>query len=193
MTQESPIQYEEVVVEVPGWPKVLGIISICWGVLSLGCVGCGLLGPALQSAMIPPEQAKDFPVLPPDPAQYAQLGLGGVFAVLLIVAGAMTAGRHILGRTLHLVYAVAAFPLLGLAVWVTMRQQAAMNQWIADNPDSQFAGQMKAMSGVSSMLGIGLSIIFGLAYPIFLLVWFGAVKRTHASMTGMPAESPEQG
>lgn len=191
MTQESPVQYEDVVVEVPSWPKVLGIVSICWGVLSLGCVGCGIIGPALQSAMIPPEQAKDMPILPPDPMQYVQLGLGGVFAILLIAAGAMTAARKAAGRTLHLVYALASFPMLALSIWVVLRQQVAMDQWIADNPDSPFAAQMKTMSGIGPTIGIAMAVVFGLAYPAFLLIWFGLVKRTRESMTGIPAEAGE--
>lgn len=187
MSQASPpvLDYDVDALEPPGWPKRLGITSIVFGALMVGCAGCGVIGFVFQKSMIPPEQAANMPPSQMTPESMIHMAAGTANDILLIIAGSMTLARKNLGRYLHLFYASLAIVLAAIAVWLLFKQQAATQQWAAQNPDNPTA---KAMSGPMGQIGliIGLAMItlLGFGYPLFILVWFGLVKRTHESMTG---------
>lgn len=163
------------------WPKVVGIISIVFGALAVTCNGASaivmpFMGPIMAGANntgpLPPSM--QFNAL-----QWGAVGLSVAVNIVLIIAGIVTALRMPAGRALHLVYAVLGIVMAGLAVWIGLGQQADMAQWVKDNPGSPFAQQHNP---VFEMIGLGLGLGIALLWPLFCLIWFGMVKRTHESM-----------
>jgi hypothetical protein len=189
---EPQAQYEEVYVEVPQWPKVVGILSIVWASLGMTCGLCGIAGLVAAPMMMPPEAAKDLPpTMHMGIGQAVHMFAGISHGVLLLVAGILTLRRSMTGRMLHLIYGLTSFVLLAFGVWLNLKLQAETKDWAVQNPDNPMA---KAMSQPGSELGntiaVGAMIVFGTIWPLFCLVWFGLVKRTNESMTGMPEIDP---
>ena len=108
--EAPPIDFgdELALVEAPSWPKVVGWISISWGALMIFCAGCGTAMSFVGPSLMPPEMAKDMPPTSAGPGQIALAAVGILVDILLICGGAMTIGRKPPGRTLHLLYGVAA-------------------------------------------------------------------------------------
>lgn len=176
----------------PGWPKVVGIISIVWGSLWILCGGCGTAFQIWGASLMPPDPAASTPPPSVGPLQVVSALIGIAIDVFLIVAGVMTVSRKPLGRQLHLIYAAIALPVFVLGMYAQMQQQALMQQWVQQNPDTQAAKWMSSGQGTAgTMIGWGCAAIAGLVYPLFLLVWFGIVKRGKDSMTG-GVSAPEE-
>ncbi|MDX2132448.1 MAG: hypothetical protein SFY69_10390 [Planctomycetota bacterium] len=171
---------------IPSWPKVIGIISICWGALGLVCTGCGGLWYALGPQWLAqqPGMGELPPSMKPTGAMWLVLAAGLGLAGLLIGAGVTCTMRRPVARPLHLVYAVLALLVGVVSTYVQWQTMVAMNQWVAENPDSQFAKQHNA---AGQMAGLVAGLVIGNAWPLFALVWFGAVKRTRESF-GPPPE-----
>lgn len=176
-----PIDADAFPPEPPKWPKVVGIFSICWGILGCLCGGCGLLQPLMMN-MMPPEQRTQFPPEMISSAQMVGIVAGMLFNFVLIAAGSTVVARKPVGRVLHLIYAALAIAGFVVGIYFQMQQQAVMEQWARENPDSQFAKQMKAGGNIGMLIGWVIGGILGLAYPAFCIVWFGLVKRTPDSM-----------
>ncbi len=182
--------YEEVYVDMPQWPKAIGIVSIIWSGIGLTCLGCGVAGMAAGQAFMTDEMRAQSPPMNFGLLDYGSMGASGLNAVVLLIAGILTLRRSISGRWLHLIYALVSLPMFGLGVWLTMGHQHDQTLWYSQNPDSPGAKMMAGGSGgVIKSITLGVQIIFGLGYPVFLLIWFGLVKRSGASMTGMPDDS----
>ncbi|MBL8762272.1 MAG: hypothetical protein JNL50_13320 [Phycisphaerae bacterium] len=187
MSQGSPpvLDYDIDAIEPPRWPKAVGITSIVIGSIMVGCAGCGVVGLVVAPSLVPEDMKAQMPPSQASPGMLIHLAAGAISDILLIVAGAMTVGRKIAGRHLHLAYAGFAIVLFGIGVWLQFQQQAIMQQWAAQNPDNP---QAKAMSGpmgnIGLIFGIAIGALFGVVYPVFLIIWFGMVKRTQESMTG---------
>jgi len=176
----------------PKWPKVVGIISIVFGSLGLTCIGCSLtmmtVGGSFIEKMVQQAAQQSGGASAPTPPtmQFGAIdltlgGIGVVLSVVLLLAGITTLSRKSVGRLLHLVYGGANLPLTLWSTWNTLQKMAAMGQYVRDNPDSPFA---QGYSPIGSMIGIAFGLAIGLAYPVFCLVWFGAVKTRHEQMTG---------
>lgn len=167
---------------LPGWPKVVGIISIVWASLGMLCNTCGVLGQAMQGAvvnMVPPEQQEQIKAqmaAGQSPLVLGSYVLGMVLAIELLVAGIMTVRRRPIGRVLHLGYGAAGVLLVALstfASWGAMQSQlAAMQQSTNAAMKQQAAGMQAGM-----MAGLAFGVCLGLAYPIFCLVWFGIMGK----------------
>lgn len=169
----------------PGWPKVIGILSIVFGLIAI-VFGAGL------TAMIPVfgnliEPQLNGDPLPPNmvltPTLIAVAVFGVLCNLLLVVAGFMTVARKPAGRALHLVYAV----LLMIATFATSLYQVqilkATEQWAADYPDNMMAQQMGSPGqDVGQIAGIVFALALGIAWPIFCIIWFGMVKRDPGDM-----------
>lgn len=175
---------------VPGWPKAVGIVSICWGALSLGCAGCGAVGTAMP-AFLGAQMQQAFPDgMPPimtDPPMttWVQLVLGALLSILLLIAGIMLVMRSGAARALHLLYAALGIVIGAWGVYIGFMRQAELTRWINEHPDTRFAQSQGGGGGnLGFVLGMFFGVILGFAYPIFCLVWFGLVKRTRESMTG---------
>lgn len=173
----------------PKWPIPVGIISIALGGLGLICGGLGLavtpflggmMSSQLQGAPLPPSMQFG-------PVDYALAGVGVVLSVLLLIAGIMLIGRHPVSRWLHLLYAVASIPLTILNLMHQSAKQAAMAQWAADYPDNPMAKAINSgASGqeLGTMIGLCVGGVFGIAFPLFLFVWFMLVKTKPEHITG---------
>lgn len=164
----------------PAWPKVVGILSIIFGLVAI-LFGAGmtamipvfgnLIEPQLEGDPLPPNM-----VLTPTLIAVAVFGV--LCNLLLVVAGFMTVARKPAGRTMHLVYAV----LLMLATFATSFYQVrilkATEQWAAEYPNNMMAQQMSSPGqDVGQIIGIVFALALGLAWPLFCIIWFGMVKR----------------
>ncbi len=177
------------------WPKVVGIISIVWACLGLICNGCSAVSPLLQPLIMN--------AMPPEMQQQAQTQniavsvllavLGLVMSCLLLYAGLQTMRYSPKGRMLHLAWAIASV-IFGLAGAVygygQMKQQMAMQMQHMQN-DPNTAAQAKQMQPMMEMMGFltfGCTMLLVMAWPIFILIWFGLVKRRPQDMGAPPQE-----
>lgn len=177
---------DDVFAPPPVWPKVIGIISIVLGSIGLTCGGCGALSMVVFLPMA--ESQMGEPVPPPmqlGVLHWLLMGVGMALAVLLLVAGIVTVMRRPEGRTLHLLYAALNIPITMASAAIQVRQINEMAQWAANNPDSMWAKQQNMPGGgVGQWAGLVFGVVLGLSYPVFLLIWFGLVKRRKEDMTG---------
>lgn len=174
-------------VEPPLWPKVVGIASICFSAVSLGCMGCGLVGIFVFVPM--GEQAMGTPmpdVMRPDAIGWAMMVAGFAGAIFLLVAGIATTTRRPIGRPLHLVWAALSVLLSIGSLYYQFAQQQRIKAWFVDNPDSPWA-QQQQQNEMFQYIGLALGLVFGLGWPLFCLIWFGLVKTKPHQMTGTPA------
>lgn len=164
--------------EPPLWPKVVGAVSLAWGLISLTCAGCGLVTPVIVATFLPPEMMNPPPPFARmSPEMVLSAAMGAVVAIVLLAAGAATLGRKRAGRTLHLVYTVLALVSVAIGILVQFRMQAQIAQFVQQNPDHPMAQQMGAGGGMGQWLGVAFGVVIGLAYPVFCLVWFGFMGR----------------
>lgn len=163
--------------EPPRWPKVIGTFSIVWGALGLACGGCmfgmGLMMPSLVKSL----EAQQGPmpdIMKPTMAQFVVGGAGLIVPVLLIIAGVMTVARKRVGCTLHLVY--SALGLLSTIAYtaISLPRQAQLAEWVRQNPTDPWAKQANPSVGWAVF---AIMTLISLAYPVFCIIWFGAVKR----------------
>lgn len=172
----------------PLWPKVVGIISSIYAGLFLTCSVVGLaLMPVWQSLSQPTYEGASSPPpsLSPDAITWMLSGIGVVVLLGLLFAGINTILRKPLGRTLHLLVAAVSIVLTFVNAWNQMRIQTALEAWAAENPDTIMAQQATASGGaIGTIVSLGMVFIFGLVYPVFLLIWFGLVKTKPEDMTG---------
>lgn len=179
--------------EPPSWPKVVGIISIVWGSLGVLCNICGVIGQASGNflmTMVPPEQQE---------AMKAQMAAGGIaqialyvvsalVSILLIVAGVTTLKRQATGRMLHLAYGAIGIVLTIAGTFIALKGIDAQIAAMSNNPNTP--PQALAGAKMGSYFGMAFGVCIGLAYPLFCLIWFGAIKRTHKDMTGGFEQEP---
>lgn len=168
--------------EPTSWPKVIGVISMIWGGLSITCAGCGAIGAIASVSMIPEEMKSQG--LPPGVGLNLTNGIsmvvGAVMAILLFTAGLTTLRRSMTGRTLHIVWSAISIVWIPIALYLIFRQDAEMRRWIADNPDSPFSKQPGAGSNIGMLIGMTITLVFSL-YPVFIFIWFMFIKKTKES------------
>ncbi len=185
--------------EPPKWPKVVGIFSIVWASIGLACGLCGLLQMVAGAAFQPQLPggggaggAGGGGFQPPPPSAMLMISsvLGMFPPIVLLIAGIFTVQRKAAGRMLHLVYAGLSVivTIIGTLVAVqaidTMIQ--TMEQQAASQGDPNAAAQIKNMIPMMksfSTIGIVLGGVLGVAYPIFVAIWFGVVKRDNRELT----------
>lgn len=177
--------------EMPGWPKVIGIISIVWASIGLTCNVLGLGWYAVAPWVL--DMAKDQ--MGPVPSQmlatpplWILMGVGLIWTVLLMTAGIMTIRRNPGGRPLHLVWAAGAILIGALGTYFNHQMQADLVKWAAEHPDSGWA---KQVSPTGNMIGLLIGVVFTIAWPGFCLVWFGLVKKKPEDMTGGLGPEPD--
>ncbi len=166
------------------WPKTMGIASIVWSVIGMGCIGCGFAGIFMQNAggQGPPGFGPMPDVMKQPPSTLILMGLGVPVSVLLLVAGIMLVRRNYTARALHIVYAVLGLINTAASTFLGFQHQLRILAWAKENPDDKW-GQMMA-TGPWLVMGTVVGLVIGATWPLFCLVWFGMVKRTRESMTG---------
>lgn len=165
--------------EPPRWPKVVGIISIVWGAIGLVCNGIGLVGGLLTPTLMQSAASQMEGGVPP---QYQQVNplmvgvsvLGAIMAVVLIVAGILTVNRKPAGRMAHLVVALVSLLVLIAYIPVQWSMNEGIAQWVRENPDAQFS---QTYSPGPAIIGMAFGVVIGAAWPVFSLIWFGALKK----------------
>ena len=179
-------EYLDLPPDAPGWPKVVGIFSIVFGSLGLMCNGCGgamlFAMPALLK--LSEEQLGPAPdVFKPPVAQLAMVPVGFILAIVLLVAGIMLIRRKPVARVMHLVYAVVNILLTSAGVAVGLMQLEKLAAWKAANEGDQWAAQINMPQ---QYFTLAFATVIGIAYPLFLLIWFGMVKRKASDMGKLP-------
>lgn len=186
-TPQVAPQYIDLPDDPPAWPKVIGIISIVFASLGLGCMGCAGAGLVMQ-VMFAEQSAEQMggpmpDVLKPGIVQLASIPIGGVISLILLIAGILLLRRKPAGRTMHLVYAVLNLISTAVSTIAGVQQLGALKAWIAANPDSKWAQVTKPeMQGMIMIVSVAVFC----SYPLFLLVWFGLVKRRASDMGKLP-------
>ncbi len=161
----------------PGWPKIVGIVSIVFSSLGYLCGICGV-GFMLMMPMIlkgAEEQMGPMPdIMRPGAIQIGMAALGFIPTTILMVAGIQTLRRSKTGAMAHLAYAAVGL-LLGLASCAyAIYHQLEVQAWADQNSGDKWAAQA---GSPSAWFGIVVAILFSLGYPMFCLIWFGLVKR----------------
>lgn len=161
----------------PGWPKIVGIVSIVLSSFGYLCGVCGVGLMLLMPMFIKgaEEQLGPMPdVLKPNAIQIAMAALGFIPTTILMVAGVQTLRRSKTGAMAHLAYGVVGV-LLGLAsCGYAIYHQLEVQAWVDQNSGDKWAAQA---GSPSAWFFIAIAVLLGLGYPVFCLIWFGLVKR----------------
>lgn len=167
--------------EPPKWPKVVGIISIVWAVLGIVCNGLGVVSAFLTPQMMKMAESGGEMEggFPPQMTQLNLLLAGMMMvsvlvSVTLLLAGIFTVNRRPQGRGLHLGVAVVSLIMLVIGMGYQWHSMTQMGAWVKANPDATFS---QTYSPIGSMIGMGIGIVIGGAWPLFCLIWFGALKK----------------
>ncbi len=177
--EAPPTEYADELglIEPPGWPKVVGIVSIVWASLGLLCSVCGVASLAMMPQMLKGAEQQLGPmpdVMKPDPAQMIMAVVGMIGPVLLLIAGILTLSRKPAGRTLHLVYAGVSLVLGMIGGGLAVRHQLAVEAWAAANSADPWAKQASSpFAWIGIVFGVGISLL----WPVFCLCWFGLAKK----------------
>jgi hypothetical protein len=167
--------------ELPGWPKVVGTISIVWSSLGLLCGGCGLLMIFIGPSFMKGAEAKLGPIPPamlPNPLQAAAGGVSLLWTIVLLTAGIFTVGRKPLGRVLHLIHAPGAIILVIVGMVLQFKQMGELKAWCAANPDNGWAQRINAPGGnIGPYVGLFFAVL-GVGWALFCLAWFAPSKRS---------------
>ncbi len=181
-------------VEPAKWPKVIGIISIVWGGLGLLCGGLGTAWMGVGPRMMQSAAANSAGGMPPvvltvNTGLLVLTIVSTLWTILLITAGSMCVARKPATRVTHLVWAAGAIVLTAIGTKMNLDMQAEIAQWVRDNPDADFSKQQAAAGALGNMVGLAVGLFFGLAWPIFTLIWFGVIKTKADQITAGVVES----
>lgn len=165
--------------EPPKWPKVVGILSIVFGALNLVCNGLGAVSAFMMPTFMKSAEAQSPGGFPPamttlNPLVSLLMLVSLAFGLLLLLAGIMTLNRRAVGRPMHIVYSLGALVMLVVGIIFQLQQVDEIGAWVRDNPDAAFSQQWSPMTTYISM---AIGIVIGGGYPVFCLVWFGAMGK----------------
>ena len=158
----------------PAWPTVVGIISLCVAGLFGLMTAVGPLISAVTERFQSAQQRQMMENMPGwfHPYQW----IGGLFTIatyaVLAIGGAMLLKRRRAGRTLHVAYALMGIlvAISGLVVMITMMNHMPL----PPNAPPQAQAMIKPMMAFGAIFGM----VFALAYPTFVLIWFNRPKVT---------------
>jgi len=144
------------------WPTAIGVISTILGALGVLCAPVSLL-----MKLVKPGMMRQDPMLGRMPEWFRSYQIcsdlvGIVMWAFLLIAGIRLLKRRSVGRSLHIAYA-----WIGVALTIVGTAVMAYATSSVDLPPG-----FMTLFAVSIALGVAL----GLAYPIFLLVWFSRPK-----------------
>lgn len=154
----------------PTWPTVVAIISLCLaGLYVLATIG-GLIMQAFAKNFQTSQQPDMLANMPDwhQAYQWIITPIGIATYALLAIGGVMLLKRRRVGRALHVAYALAG---IVLAITVTVVGLILIDYMQFGGPE-----EMQTITKVTSIGGIIIGMFISLAYPIFLLIWFGRAK-----------------
>ena len=145
------------------WPTAIGVISIVWASLGLICTPLSMLGNKFN-----PEAKEMQDKFPDWYITYLTAGsLAGIaLAILLLVAGICLLKRVRAARRLHVTYAGVSMVLavVGLVIVITVLFPSLRES------------DMSKAAVIGGIAGGIIGTAVGMAWPIFLLVWFSLRK-----------------
>lgn len=163
-----------------GWPTVIGIIAIVFG--ACGILGgiLGMLGPAINKVMIevlPADQAGSFEAQTKYQWWLAGLSLLATFIALwLLLGGIGVLKKRPAGAGKIKIWAIIKI----VFVIVMVGCQVVIQRHMFDQMQAQQAGQALPsifnFTDIIVFLSLGFGLLWGLALPVFMLIWFG--RRT---------------
>lgn len=169
------------------WPKVVGIISIVWGALNIGCIGCAVLGSFMQQSPNNQPVPAEFKM---SLAQWIVIGLSAIPTILVLTGGIMLVARRRAGRPVLLTYALFSLVLTVVSAVLQYQQFQAIKAWMAANPSDELAKMMSNSGMVNFQLAmIAVGVAVSLAWPVFCLIWFGMVKTNPSEIDAGVEES----
>jgi hypothetical protein len=162
--ERPPIAYPIPIPNTPGrpvWPTVIGVISVSLAGLGLICSPVSFVD--VQKIISGRPTEYPYPEWFRDYTLVAVL-FGMLMSVVLLVGGIQLLRRRPVARMLHLVYGwVNVFStVVGAGIMIAA----------ASSPDIDPSTRIPFLAGA-----IG-GVVTGLAYPVFLLVWFYRRKMT---------------
>ncbi len=167
--------------ESSGWHMPIGIISIVLGVCGFfgGCVPA--LAPLLSGYfeefarnVMPAGQSVGMAAITEHPGRMLAQGLLTMGAAgLLIFAGIGTARKKPWGPRLSVLWAIVKMIVVVLTLWLAWPVQQAQMETMQQN-----LGPQVGRGFYDAMLygGMVLGLLWGWAYPIFLLIWMSRAK-----------------
>jgi hypothetical protein len=172
-----------VITELPSrWPKAIGIINIIFG--SIGFV-FGLLGVLYmifmakilqmtmqsQPELLAQMEEIDFSIMMG--AQALASGVVGIlWSIVLFSSGVMLLRRSRNARFTTMLWAVIRIFLAAAAVYLTLVNTPRWTEHLQELADqgNEMAASMTGRSNL--VVGISMALLFGLPYPLFILIWF---------------------
>lgn len=151
----------------PVWPIVIGVISVIFGAIGIISVPVGLMisarGPATD------DLRKYFP---PQFMSFTRVDtvVGLAVSALLLAAGISLLKRRRVTRGLHTGYAIVNICRAVLTAVLTMTMVFPAVR------DAAARGEIEGALPVIIVAGAIGGLLSGMAYPVFLLIWFGRSK-----------------
>lgn len=168
--------------ESGGWHKPIGIVSIVLGVCGFvgGCMH--LLSPLFMPffeefmrAAVPKGQPTGMEAISSNSGRLvAQGAMAAAAAALLVAAGIGLAKQRRWGAKLSVTWSVVKMIVVVATLLIAWPMQKASLEAMQQNAaGGQFGSGFYTMTAV---LSIGFGLLWGWAYPVFLLIWFGRRK-----------------
>lgn len=179
-----PIPAHEIRPRPSRWPKVIGVISVVLG--SLGVLGgiCGTLamvvGQGVMTLAAQQQQGASAVQAMQDQTSFTVLSLltGLLLALFLLVAGVVLICRRRRGVTLLKVWAVCRIVAVGvgsvIGYFVGVAQMEVMQQTTMGSNQPP-PGMASFITGGMILLFV-LGLLWGWAWPIFVLIWLRRQK-----------------
>ena len=154
------------------WPTLIGVVSILLASLGLAAGCCGMASPFLPgffSDMVPPEQIELMRASQPPVLWVISASLIGLaVSTLLLLAAIGILRRRSSGVTLCRVWAWINIPWAAISIIASIYIHLQVPQ------DAQ---QMSVgLQYVFLAFGICFTLLFGLGFPLFLLLWFSRAR-----------------
>jgi len=154
------------------WPTVIGASSIILASLGLAGGCCGMASPFLPgffSDMVPPEQIELMRASQPPVLWVISASLIGLaVSTLLLLAAIGILRRRSSGVTLCKVWAWINIPWAAISIIASIYIHLQVPQ------DAQQMGVV--LQYVFLAFGICFTLLFGLGFPLFLLLWFSRAR-----------------
>jgi len=168
-----------------GWPTTIGIIAIVFGALgslSNAMSGVGMLAMSWATAMPGAGGAAVKSMLAYRPWMMANAAAGAALALVLLIGGIGMSSRYRWSIPLLRIWALLKLLLVPAGAALSYIMGQAQLQAIQQDPTlASSPGASLGMMGAASSVGIVLSLAWGWALPIFMLVWLSR-RRVRAAV-----------
>lgn len=171
------------------WPTPIGIVCVVFGTLGMCGSVIGFASPyfvELVANLVPEQQRGSLESVREHRTEIIVLSMvGTALAAALLLGGVALLRRRASAATVLCGWAVLKIVSAiggGIVNLGIQRDQLAAMQEGGAGPMPMSSNFMEVMQ----VLGVALAILWGMALPVFLLVWFarGAVRREIASWRG---------